>query len=44
MSLPAELVRELGWKRHTYVYVQKTRSKSLVLRAVPDVVAAAPDK
>ncbi|MDE0091136.1 MAG: hypothetical protein OXP12_07265 [Thaumarchaeota archaeon] len=44
VSLPAELVRELGWKRHTYVYVQKTRSKSLVLRAVPDVVAAAPDK
>ena len=44
MSLPAELVRELGWKRHTYVYVQKTKSKSLMLRAVPDVAAAAPDE
>ncbi len=40
VSLPADLVRELGWKKHTYVYVQKTRGKSLVLRAVPDVAAA----
>jgi len=44
VSLPAELVKELGWKKHTYVYVQKTKSKSLMLRAVPDVVAAATDK
>ncbi len=45
MSLPVELVRELGWEKHTYVYVQKTKGKSLVLRAVPDVAAAAvPDK
>ena len=43
VSLPAELVRELGWKRHTYVYVQKTKSKSLMLRAVPDVVVTAQD-
>lgn len=44
VSLPADLVRELGWKKHTYVYVQKTKSKSLILRAVPDVVVAAADK
>ncbi|MDE0089805.1 MAG: hypothetical protein OXP12_00350 [Thaumarchaeota archaeon] len=44
MSLPADLVRELGWEKHTYVYVQKTKSKSLVLRAVPDVVSASADK
>ena len=44
VSLPAELVKELGWKKHTYVYVQKTKGKSLMLRAVPDVVAAATDK
>ena len=40
VSFPAELVRELGWKKHTYVYVQKAKDRSLVLRAVPDVAAA----
>ena len=40
VSFPAELVRELGWKKHTYVYVQKARGGSLMLRAVPDVAAA----
>ena len=44
VSLPADLVRELGWKKHTYVYVQKTKNKALVLRAVPDVAVAAADK
>ena len=44
VSLPADLVKELGWKKDTYVYVQKTKSKSLMLRAVPDVVVAAQDK
>ena len=44
MSLPADLVKELGWKKNTYVYVQKTKSKSLILRAVPDVVVTAQDR
>ncbi len=44
VSLPADLIKELGWKKHTYVYVQKTKNKSLILRAVPDVAVAAADK
>ncbi len=44
VSLPADLVRELGWEKHTYVYVQKIKNNSLMLRAVPDVAVAAADK
>ena len=40
VSIPAEIVRELGWKKHTYVYVHMTKNGFLILRAVPEISAA----
>ncbi|MDE0525742.1 MAG: AbrB/MazE/SpoVT family DNA-binding domain-containing protein [Thaumarchaeota archaeon] len=40
VSIPAEIVRELGWKKHTYVYIHRTKNGFPILRAVPEISAA----